>query len=323
VPAHPLTHHEILGLIEPFARRGRHPDLAASDRLERRLVFKPFEHRVGASADPGGASAGQALRETLELDSLEPGHFRLTRRLSLPDGLTASLVAEGADTAALLARIESVDTQRQFRIGAGFAIAQSHCVDAAGGEDLRLTGCVAQAAGVNVTLKIPSYGGVPAELTLDAPATETLNLPDDLLAVLGWDWSCLQRSGEGWKGGLALRRRESARSRHAEAQFERTIVHLARTLEEPPAQFHHRLRVARWSVMLRRAIPLLVCLAIIAAASGVSRLGLAQNSPIRMLIFNAPPLMLMLVFCLREMPRLEIPPLPRASTAPSWWSTPR
>jgi hypothetical protein len=37
-----------------------------------------------------------------------------------------------------------------------------------------------------------------------------------------------------------------------------------------------------------------------------------------MLIFNAPPLLLMLVFCLREVPRLEIPPLPRASKVPTW-----
>jgi hypothetical protein len=151
-----------------------------------------------------------------------------------------------------------------------------------------------------------------------SPAADTLNLPEDLLAVLGWDWGTLHRSGEGWKGSLAVSRRESGRSRQAETQFERTVAHLARTLEETPAQFHYRLRAARWSVALRRSVPLLACLGIIAAASSVSRLGLAQNSPIRMLIFNAPPLLLMLVFCLREVPRLEIPPLPRASKVPTW-----
>jgi hypothetical protein len=37
-----------------------------------------------------------------------------------------------------------------------------------------------------------------------------------------------------------------------------------------------------------------------------------------MLIFNAPPILMMLFFCLRELPRIEIPPLPRASRASAW-----
>ena len=35
----PLTHHEILGLVEAFSRSGRQVDLTASDRAARRLVF--------------------------------------------------------------------------------------------------------------------------------------------------------------------------------------------------------------------------------------------------------------------------------------------
>ena len=38
--APPLTHHDILALAEPFARRGRRVDLAASDRIARRVVFQ-------------------------------------------------------------------------------------------------------------------------------------------------------------------------------------------------------------------------------------------------------------------------------------------
>jgi hypothetical protein len=284
VPAHPLTHHEILGLIEPFTRRGRHRDLAASNRLERRLVFKPLEHVEQAAPCP-------ALRATLALDNIEEARYRLTRVLALPDGLEASLEAEGSDPAALLALIESVDRQRQFRIGERFAIAQSHRIDAQGSAmNLRLTRALARVAALSIGCTMPTISGVPASLTVMSPAADTLNLPEDLLAVLGWDWCTLHRSGEGWKGSLAVRRRESARSRQAETQFERTVAHLARTLEETPAQFHYRLRAARWSVAPRRSVPLLVCLGIIAAASCVSRLGLAQNSPIRMLIFNAPPL---------------------------------
>jgi hypothetical protein len=37
-----------------------------------------------------------------------------------------------------------------------------------------------------------------------------------------------------------------------------------------------------------------------------------------MLMFNAPPLLLIVLFCLPEMPRIEFPPLPRRLRAPSW-----
>ncbi len=314
MPAHPFTHHEILGLIEPFTRRGRHPDLAASNRLERRLVFKPVAH-----TDPGAACP--VLRETLTLENREDGRYRLTRELALPDGLTGTLEAEGSDAAALLELIESVDRPGQFRIGERFAIAHSYRVEARGGAaSLRLTQCAARIGDLNVRCRMPSFSGARAELTLISPTAEALELPEDLVAVLGWDWGTLNRGGDGWTGSIAVRQHECERNRAAESKFERTIEHLSRTFEEPPAQFHYRLRAARWSVVLRRSLPLLVCLAIIAAASSVSRLGLSQNSPIRMLIFNAPPLMMMLVFCLREVPRIEIPPLPRVPRATAWRS---
>jgi hypothetical protein len=42
-----------------------------------------------------------------------------------------------------------------------------------------------------------------------------------------------------------------------------------------------------------------------------------------MMIFNLPPLLLLMLFGMRELPRLEIPPLPRRSTAVSWQQPPR
>jgi hypothetical protein len=39
----PLTHHQIIELVEPFSRQGLHIDLAASDRLQRRLRFRSIE----------------------------------------------------------------------------------------------------------------------------------------------------------------------------------------------------------------------------------------------------------------------------------------
>ena len=84
----PLTHHEMLALVEPFARRGRHIDLVATDRLARRILFRPVVHAMPTAPDPG-------LRETLQLESLGTGSSRLTRRLALPGGLHATLTATG------------------------------------------------------------------------------------------------------------------------------------------------------------------------------------------------------------------------------------
>ena len=98
----PLSHHDILALVEPFTRRGRHVDLPASDRLERRLRFKPVEHAGGTSGEP-------ALLDTLQLDSFESGGFRLTRTLSRCDSLQATLQVSGPDPAALLAQVEGTE----------------------------------------------------------------------------------------------------------------------------------------------------------------------------------------------------------------------
>ena len=44
--APPLTHHDIIALVEPFSRQGRQVDLAGSDRTARKLLFKPVERMV-------------------------------------------------------------------------------------------------------------------------------------------------------------------------------------------------------------------------------------------------------------------------------------
>jgi protein-S-isoprenylcysteine O-methyltransferase Ste14 len=78
----------------------------------------------------------------------------------------------------------------------------------------------------------------------------------------------------------------------------------------------------RWAVTARRAVPLLVCLGVIGAALAVPALNLPPDSVLRMLIFNAPPLLLGLFVVLREMPRVELPPRPRRPTAAHWRSAP-
>jgi hypothetical protein len=235
------------------------------------------------------------------------------------------LETEGDDPGELLARIEAVPPQRQFVLSPEYEIALTHRVERdtarGGGEHpprLRLTAAEARLDGVVLRLSISRVTGVPAELELAPASDATIDVPEDLLAVLGWPWSRLSRSGDHWKGLLRVRGQEPERSHDAETKLEATARHLARTLAEPPARFHERMRAARWRVTVRRAVPLLVCLALFPAMLVVPQLGLDESSIVRMLLFHAPPLLLLLFFVLPEMPRIEIPPLPRRPTNRSW-----
>lgn len=320
--APPLTHHEILALVTPFTARGRHVDLAASDRLQRRLVFRAINHVGDADGQPD-------LRETLVLETGSVKDFRLTRHLTLPGGLEATLTTEGADLGELLARIDAVPLRRQFRAQPGFVIAENHRLDApdrtgSSAQDaapsMILTHASAQIGALTVSMKLPAFSSIPAELELK-PAGERHELPEDLLAVLGWSWARLIGVGGGWKCSLRVRGKAQARSRDAELKLERTAVHLAQTLAESPRQFHDRWTARRWGVMGRRAIPLTVTVTLIGLAASVPSMGLSEDSLLRMVMFQSSPLLLGLVFCFRELPQIEIPPWPRALTQPSWAAT--
>jgi hypothetical protein len=326
-PQIPLTHHEILGLAEPFARRGLRVDLSACDRAERRLVFQTVVH-------PGCGPAGSDLQATLRLDNPHRDRYRLTRTLALPGGLQASLQVDGDSPARVLDAISTVPPGTHFFEARGCVVALDHHMllrgDAVAAKDghtpLTLTNATAQVAGLTLKARVPAVTGVPAEISLMAATGDTIQLPDDLLAVLGWPWSRLQRVQHGWTGVLRLSGKDetrqgvstTTRSRDAEARVRATVEHLVRTLAEPPQRFHERLRRQRWGVTLRRATPLLGGLAMLLAAAAVPKIDLAEDSVLRMLIFHAPPLLLVAFFCLREMPRIEIPPLPRAPAARQW-----
>jgi hypothetical protein len=66
-------------------------------------------------------------------------------------------------------------------------------------------------------------------------------------------------------------------------------------------------------------IPLLSSVVLLAGAAALTFVEIPQGSMIQMLIFNFPPVLLLMLFCMRELPRFEIPPLPRPSDAPSWF----
>lgn len=314
----PWSHHEILARVEPFTRQGRRVDLAASDRAARQLKFKPVPHPAVAPLP--------AFQEALQLEGLPDGRYRLTRTLSLDGGLQATLETEGEDLATLLAEIDAVPPQRQLHAGAGFVIARNHrlewlpAVRGRSARSLRLVfaTATAQVDGFALTMAMSRVTGIPAHLQLRATLGDAAELPDDLLAVLGHSWARLVKVRDGWTADLRLKGHMPERGDDAEAKFDRTLEHLAQTLAEPPAAFHDKQRRARWRVVGRRAVPLAASLALIGGAFAVPSLQLAQDSVLRMLIFHAPPILLVGFFCLRELPRIEIPSMPRPLRLAAW-----
>ena len=324
MPTHPLTHHEIITLVAPFTRQGYHPDLEATDRLERRLVFKPVERAFKTS------SAGE-LSESLQLENRDGSNFRLTRFLTYvtpsDEKLEAKLDIEGADPADLLACVESIEPERQFRFGPGFKIAKSYSLVRVKGfiregtpaTQTVLTKMSAHVADLVVTATAPTVKADPeALIEIQPTAGEYKAVPDDLLAVLGWDWGLIQRRKDYWKSSLRLRGHEPERSQLAESKLDRMVEHLVQTFTEAPARFHERLTGARWGVVLRRSIPLLISIALIGAAAATAKLPLAPDSPIRMMMMNLPGFLMVFVFCMRKMPVIEVPPFPRRLNAPAW-----
>jgi len=307
----PLTHHEILALMPPFTGRGRQVDLAASDRAARRLVFKPVSHPL-----PEGV-----IEETLLLEPFGDTQYRLTRQLAHPNGLQASLRAVSASLDELLAGIEAVAPQSQFRTGQGYAIALNQRLAAgAGGPQAQVVvlNGVARIGALSLTLTVPSVSGVPAEVHIAADAGARLELPQDLLAVLGWDWARLIADRQGWRSRLKLARKEPRRSPDAVAKVERTAAHIARTLAEPPRRFHERFLGARWGVVLRRGIPVLTLVMLGLGLWVLSRYAVGRETGAWVLLIHVPTVMLAISFRMQELAQFEIPPLPRPPPAAAW-----
>jgi len=308
----PLTHHEILALVATFARQGRHVDLTASRREERQLVFRPIDH-------PGDGTGSGPLREVLRLDSHGNGSFKLTRTLTGDGGLQATLEASGSDPAELLARIQGVDLQRHFRHGPGWVMARSYRFEsyAGGGTPVLARGAVRFDV-LTLAFEVSPVRGVSAELSLTPAAGLRLPLPEDLLAVIGWDWARLVPGADGWTSRMRLRGRGARRSAAAERALDRVTAHLAQVLAEPPARFHERFRFARYGVVLRRLIPTLTALGLIVGTLLLPRIAPEQDPGFWLLLHYLPIGVLALAFTLQELPRFEIPPWPRRLRAERW-----
>jgi len=307
----PLTHHEVLALAEPFVRRGIAVDLATSDRIARRIAFRARE--LDASAHGLGT-----LHEGLALESLPTGTLRLVRTLSGGDGPEGSAEAMGPNGAELLDRVMAVPPSALLRRGEGFALARQQMVHATGRV---FTRGVVRLDGLELTMTVSPVRGVAADLRLVETGPVAFALPDDLLAVLGWDWTRLLRERGGWRTRLRLRGGSDRRTRTAEAALDRAAEHLARTLAEPPSQFHERHRGARLFAMFRRSIPLLTPAALVIAVLALPRFDV-EASPLWVLMYHVPTLLIALAFLLQELPAFEIPPWPRARREPSWQLSP-
>jgi len=342
MPPPPLTHHQILALVEPFSRSGRQVDLAASDRLARRLLFKPRQ----LPAD----GACPALVETLQLDCHESGHHRLTRRLEPvepPDAIAgasgdatgdaaidasaegtlrwpaATLETTGTDPTRLLLRVDAVPPARHFDTGPGWRLARSHALlpTAHGGEPVAtFVRGEAQLHGLLLRLQVMDVKNVPGDLTLLPAPGERLALPEDVLAVIGWNWARLLPDGAGWTSKLRLRGRGPRRTAAAEQALQRAAQHLAAVLAAPPPQYHRQWQLARWGVVLRRGIPTLTALGLVAGAVLLPRATDPGLQGMWMALHYVPIGLLALSFTLQELARFEIPPLPRRLRVAQWRS---
>jgi hypothetical protein len=301
----PLSHHRILELVAPFSRAGWALDLAGSDRAAGTLVFRPVEHE-----------ATGALPALTETRTLHGAGTRLVRELRSADGLVATLEAEGEDPAALLAAVAAVPPARQFLIGDGFIAALQQRCGRQG--TLVLRGLQARVAGLRVSARLSSVRGYPADLHIERSEGDTRTLPDDLLQVLGRAWGRLTPLRTGWEAAVQLSGAEPRRSADAESKLAQTLAHLAHTLAEPPQRFHERHRGARWRVGVARAGPLSVGLAVVGVAVGSRALGWGDESVLALLANAAPPLLMAAFFMRREMPRIELPRVPRQPPPTSW-----
>jgi hypothetical protein len=317
--APPLTHHDILALVAPFVRHGLQVDLGACYRINGRVVFKPIQHAAQAPDLP-------ELWETVLLDKLGTDSFRLTRELLLANGLKASLDILGSEPELLLTQMEAVPHQQHFRAGDGYLLARDYAIrllDEASATrtlklPLRLTEAVLQVHGLTLTLRLPATPGISATLELAAPASAAVTLPEDLLAVLGWNWSRLVREASGWHARLRIRGRNPLRTHRAEQALERAATHLACTMREAPGQFHDRHVLARWRVVLRRAIPILTPICTFIGVLVMPVFEFREHPGMWIVLSQIPTALIALSFTTQDLARFEIPPWPRRLPAPHW-----
>jgi len=315
-----------MSLVAPFAAAGFKVDLAASDRPARVLKFSPTVHTAGEVA-------AFAVRETLLLDASLTGLYQLTRQMDplsgtdSPDALVpmpATCEAFGGEPHELLRQICDVSPARHFEIVGGTVVSRSYEVVSALKDDEKaianpvtvLVGAKAQCQGV--LLKFVCELDDPLKVELSPLEPGKLRVPQDILAVLGNSWRAVYDYGDHWRSTIRIARIEPMRTEEAEQRIADALIHLSQTLAAPPVMFHPRHRPDRWKVMFRRLIPLGGCAALIGGALLVGQFPIGDGSVLQMMVFHAPPLLLIGLFLFRELPRFEVPPIPRNLRYAQW-----
>ena len=314
--AAPLSHHAILALVAPFSAAGWALDLPASDRAARRLVFRPVAHAAGATHP--------ALTETRELRDTPRGwqllrHLQPEPGVALPAEMTAEVVAEDGEPAELLAAAAAIAPGDLFTAeGAALVL---RCRP---GHPPQLRAAQARVAGLRVACTVSGVKGYPMQLVLTRAEADARRLPDDLFEVLGGAWSRLVPLRTGWESSVMLRGQGAERSADARARLALSLAHLAGVLAAPPALFHQRFRARRWRIGLLRGGPLSLGVAVVAVAFAVRGTGGQAEAMLGALANLVPPLLMALFFMRREMPRIELPRVPRRPPASSWqpWPAP-
>jgi hypothetical protein len=306
----PLSHHAILALMAPFSAAGWALDLPASDRATRRLVFRPARHEAGATHP--------ALVETRELHDGDRG-WQLVRRFSPEDAptaepaLTAEVLADDGEPADLLAAALPITPGDLFTPeGAALAL---RCRPR---EAPQLRAAQARVAGLHLDCTVSRVKGYPMTLVFTRPGGDNRRLPDDLFEVLGRGWSRLVPLRTGWETSVMLRGTGPERSADARARLARTLAHLAEVLAAPPAAFHRRFVARRWRIGLLRGVPVALGIGLVALAFAVRGTGGRAEAMLGALANLVPPLLMAVFFMRREMPRIELPRVPRSPPATSW-----
>lgn len=314
-----------MSLVAPFSAAGLRLDLAGSDRSARVLKFQSAEH-------PEGTVAPFGVRETVLLDASLAGLYQLTRQMEPLVATTGAPCAIspakgevfGNEPGVLLARLARVPLARHFETLGQFVVSRDYEVVCAlddsdqviGEPVVVLLGARVQCRGV--LLKFSCEHDDPLRVEMSPAEAGRLRIPPDLLAVLGKSWRAAYDYGDHWRSTIRINRHEPMRTNEAEQRIADAVAHLAQTLSAPPGVFHHQHRPNRWRVMFRRAIPLGGCVALIGAALLMGQLPIGDGSIAQMMVFHAPPLLLIGLFLFRELPRFEVPPIPRKLRYARW-----
>ena len=282
--------------------------MPASDRGQRKIVFQ-------ATA---AAQSDEPVTH-IELYLLEADAAVLLRVAVLAGRLQATLTGKDDRLDALLDAFEEFPAAAQFRRTGGAVVADSY--DIAPGQAPALTACATRVGGLIIEMDARTVVGEPMDTRI-TPVNPTMRyqLPDDLFAVTHVAWRPLTTTDHGWSSSLRVPVREPKRSQRAKSRFATMAADVHQFLSRPPTDYQRQVGGRRRRLYLRRLVPVLTCVMIIASLPLLDRYVLGGDTAMHPGFLSLPPLLMIGAFALtwRDTPRIEIPPWPRALGAKAW-----